>query len=194
MQNSKRVHTASFYFYCYNFLLYLLIGSQLVYLFGHQTIVLLLISVFFFTMSFLQTTAKTPSHNLSSSLFQCALLLFGQCATVFFDQSSIIFTLGYLCCFSAIGLAFSKPLSYLGCQDIASRALFNSIMPFLGIIVGIYTFKHLDPVSSYLFLPIPACLFACLCLYEKPKLVKQPPSSFVSPTVVRHVEHELWVC
>ena len=180
MQNSKRIHTASFYFYCYNILLYLLIGSQLVYLFGHQTIVLLLISVFFFAMSFLHTSHGTQSHNLSRSLFQCALLLLGQCATVFFTESPIIFTLGYICCFSAIGLSLSNPLSHIGCQYIASRALFNSLMPFFGILAGIYSFKHFDPASSYIFLSIPAFLFACLCLYNTPNLPKQTHSPAIS--------------
>ena len=69
MENIQKTRENVISFYCFNLFLYLLVGSNIAYLFGQQSIGLLVSSVFFFTLGFLSTESEKLETKLSQSFF-----------------------------------------------------------------------------------------------------------------------------
>lgn len=150
--------------YLYHFLLYLLLGSQLSYLFGHLPITLLALSVFFFALNFLFPPEYPTSQN---QIYLCLIgLFFSQLTLSMLQPPSFLFYASLLCFFIAIGPLLTLP-SYQ--QTFSVRALFNASMPLAGMLSAIAIFKHFASLYVSIFPIIPIVLLACLCFNQPPK-------------------------
>ena len=173
MENIQKTRENVISFYCFNLFLYLLVGSNIAYLFGQQSIGLLVSSVFFFTLGFLSTESEKLETKLSQSFFQCVLLLMGQLIVFFFTNSVVLLTLGYVISFSAICLLLAQPLCSMNRQIGPLGSFFNASMPFLGLIASIFVFKYYPIVHSILLFAIPVLLFLCIYSQDLPKMSLQ---------------------